>query len=147
MTVGRICTRDTDLVDADESVQVAAERMNARNVGTLIVLDQDSHPVGLITDRDVALRIVGKGRDPIQTLVGEIMTQFPYNASEETTIETALSKMRSGGFRRLPVVDAEGKLSGVISLDDILELLCSEFTEIGNLIRKESPKSLAHPQS
>ncbi|MCA9014153.1 MAG: CBS domain-containing protein [Planctomycetaceae bacterium] len=145
MTAGRICTRETDLVDADESVQVAAERMHARNVGTLIVLDQESHPIGMITDRDLALRIVAKGRDPIQTLVGEIMTRFPYNVNEETPIEMALSKMRAGGFRRLPVVDADGKLVGVLSLDDILELLCSEFTEIGNLIRKESPSSLAHP--
>ena len=143
MTVGRICTREVDLVDAHESVQIAAERMNARNVGTLIVLDQESHPIGMITDRDLALRVVAKGRDSIQTLVSEIMTQFPYNVTEETSIEIALSKMRAGGFRRLPVVDASGKLIGVVSLDDILELLCSEFTEIGNLIRKESPESLA----
>ncbi|MEQ8856586.1 CBS domain-containing protein [Gimesia sp.] len=143
MTAGRICTREVDLVDQNESVQVAAERMNSRNVGTLIVLDEESHPIGMLTDRDLALRVVGKGRDAIETTVWDIMTRFPCNISEETSIEAALTKMRSGGFRRLPVVDQEGKLIGVLTLDDILELLCEEFTEIRKLIHKESPASLA----
>ena len=143
MTAGRICTREVDLVDQNESVQVAAERMNSRNVGTLIVLDEESHPIGMLTDRDLALRVVGKGRDAIETTIADIMTRFPCSISEETSIEAALTKMRSGGFRRLPVVDQEGKLIGVLTLDDILELLCEEFTEIGKLIQKESPASLA----
>ena len=143
MTAGRICTREVDLVDQNESVQVAAERMNSRNVGTLIVLDEESHPIGMLTDRDLALRVVGKGRDAIETSVSDIMTRFPCSISEDTSIEAALTKMRSGGFRRLPVVDQEGKLLGVLTLDDILELLCEEFTEIGKLIQKESPASLA----
>ncbi|WP_417377741.1 CBS domain-containing protein [Gimesia sp.] len=143
MTVGRICSKDVDLIDANESVQVAADRMNSRNVGTLIVIDEESHPIGMITDRDLALRIVGKGLDSIKTLVSEVMTRFPENVCEETTIEIALSKMRSGGFRRLPVVDDEGKLIGVLTLDDILELLSTEFAEIGKLIKKESPANLA----
>lgn len=145
MTVGRICTREVDLVDADESVQTAAERMNSRNVGTLVVLDEESHPVGIITDRDLAIRVVGKGLDPIQTMVADIMTRFPYNVSEDTPIEMALSKMRAGGFRRLPVVDEAGKLIGVLTLDDILDLLCSEFSDIGKLLKKENPTSLAQP--
>ncbi|QDT86142.1 CBS domain-containing protein [Gimesia chilikensis] len=143
MTAGRICTREVDLVDQNESVQVAAERMNSRNVGTLIVLDEESHPIGMLTDRDLALRVVGKGRDAIETTIADIMTRFPCSISEDTSIEAALTKMRSGGFRRLPVVDQEGKLIGVLTLDDILELLCEEFTEIGKLIQKESPASLA----
>lgn len=143
MTAGRICTKEVDLVDASESVQIAAERMNSRNVGTLIVLDEESHPVGMITDRDLALRVVGKGRDAIETLVETVMTRFPYNVREETSIEAALTKMRAGGFRRLPVVDQSGKLAGVLTLDDILELLCTEFSEIGKIIRNESPTSLA----
>ncbi|MEQ9065738.1 MAG: CBS domain-containing protein, partial [Gimesia chilikensis] len=118
MTAGRICTREVDLVDQNESVQVAAERMNSRNVGTLIVLDEESHPIGMLTDRDLALRVVGKGRDAIETTIADIMTRFPCSISEDTSIEAALTKMRSGGFRRLPVVDREGKLLGVLTLDD-----------------------------
>lgn len=102
MTVGHICSREVDLIDADESVQVAADRMNSRNVGTLIVLDEESHPIGMITDRDLALRIVGKARDSIQTLVSEVMTRFPDNVNEETTIELALSKMRQADFADFP---------------------------------------------
>ena len=64
---------------------------------------------------------------------------------EEDPIETAIARMRAGSFRRMPVVDSDGALIGLISLDDILDLLSEEFTEIGRLIREEGPASLAKP--
>jgi CBS domain-containing protein len=145
MTVGRICVREVDLVDAGDSVQSAANRMNSRNVGTLVVIDSDSRPQGILTDRDLALRVVGKGLDPFKTPVQEVMSKAPESVHEDTPIETALSRMRAGPYRRLPVLDAEGRLAGLISLDDILDLLSEEFTEIGRLIRNEGPSVLAAP--
>ncbi len=143
MSVGRICVREVDLALRDEPVRVAAQRMNSRNVGSLVVLDQDDIPIGLITDRDLAIRIVGKGLDPTTVTVGEVMTKAPEAINEDTTIEMAIARMRSGPFRRLPVVDDEGKLVGLVSLDNILELLVEEFSDIGKLLQKESPEGLA----
>ncbi|MEX0937642.1 MAG: CBS domain-containing protein [Pirellulales bacterium] len=145
MTVGRICVRNVDLADATETVQAAAQRMHSRNVGTLLVVDSEQHPQGIITDRDLCIRVVGESREPVATTVGEVMTECPTCIGEETPIEAAITLMRSGPFRRLPVVDCNGELVGLVSLDDILDLLTEEFRDIGELLAGESPRSLAQP--
>jgi CBS domain-containing protein len=60
-TVGRICIREVHVANGDESVQSAAQRMEARRVGTLVVIDSDQKPIGLVTDRDLAVRVVAPG--------------------------------------------------------------------------------------
>lgn len=143
MTAGRICVRSVDLADAHESVQTAAQRMNSRNVGSLMVVDSDARPIGVITDRDLATRVVAKGLDANMTHVGDVMTKALEVASETMPIETLLSHMRAGPYRRLPVVDEYGKLVGMVTLDDVLDLLSEEFIEIGRLVRREAPAALA----
>ncbi len=144
MSAGRICIREVDVAEVNESVQTAAQRMNSRNVGTLVVLDKEKRPVGMLTDRDLAVRVLAKASDPIQTTVSEVMTQSLRTVSENTPIEDALRAMRLGRCRRLPVVDSTGKLVGLLSVDDIMDLLISEFRDIGVLLREETPHSLAN---
>lgn len=142
MTVGRICVRDVDLAEAGESVQAAALRMNTRKVGTLIVQGDVQQPVGILTDRDLAIRVVGRGLDPITTTVDQVMTRSPATVREDSPLEAAISLMRAGPYRRLPVVSDTGKLVGLLSLDDVVDLLASEMAEIGELIEQEGPGSL-----
>ena len=71
------------------------------------------------------------------------MTVEPKTISEDASIESALSLMRSGGIRRLPVVDKYGGLVGLLSLDDVLMLLAEEFTQIGQLLERETPPAIA----
>ena len=139
MSVGRICVREVYATDINESVQNAARRMRERNVGTLVVLNDDKEPIGMLTDRDLAINVLAQGEDPSCTKVGQIMIQCPETVDEETPIEEALHRMRSGSFRRLPVVNQVGRLVGLLTLDDILDLLCEEFREIGELIGKQGP--------
>jgi CBS domain-containing protein len=141
MSVARICVREIDLADATESVLEAARRMEERRVGTLVIVDDAGKPAGLLTDRDLALRVVAVGRDPRATPVGEVMTAQPKTVSEGTPIESALSLMRSGSFRRLPVVNDDGKLVGIVSLDDVLGLLAEEFELIGRLLERAAPRA------
>ncbi|MEW4531241.1 CBS domain-containing protein [Maioricimonas sp. JC845] len=143
MSIGRICIREVDVINPDESARVAASRMHSRKVGTLIVVDEAMVPVGLLTDRDLTTRVLAEGRDGNATPVRKVMSPAPSTVEENTSIEDALAIMRSGTFRRLPVVDGEGQLVGIVSLDDILELLAEEFSEIGWLLRQEEPGSLA----
>lgn len=143
MPVGTICVRNVDVARGDESVRAGAQRMQARNVGALIVVNAGHEPVGIVTDRDLAVRVLAEGLDPSQALIGDVMTRSPTCASSEETIEEALRIMRKGSFRRLPVVDRAGKLSGVVCLDDILDLLSQEFRDIGRLLAKEGPESMA----
>jgi len=127
----------------NESVAVAARRMHARNVGSLVVVDKERRPLGIVTDRDLVVRVLVEMRDAGETTVAEVMSRLPRTVEERTPIEEALGIMRSGPYRRIPVVDQEGHLAGILSLDDILDLLIEEFGEIGKLLRKESPQSLA----
>jgi len=143
MTVARICTRTVDTAELDETAQVAASRMNSRNVGTLVILDEDKSPVGIVTDRDLAMRVVGEGLDPNSTTIETVMTRSPERVTEHTPIENAISIMRRGPHRRLPVVDDQDQLIGILTLDDVIELLCEEFEEIGKLMRKESPNAVS----
>ena len=143
MSVGRICSREVDLAEPQESAHQAAGRMHSRMVGTLVVLDEENRPIGILTDRDLAVRVVAEGRSPTETTVEQVMTPDPHKLSEHAPIEEALGVMRAGRVRRLPVVDHEGALVGLLSLDDVLGLLAEEFRDIGQLLEEESPESLA----
>jgi CBS domain-containing protein len=140
MSVGRICLREIDLAEPGETVLEAARRMRARRVGTLVVVDDAGKPVGLLTDRDLTLRVVAAGGDPRALSVAEVMTANPKTVSESTPIESALALMRSGAFRRLPVVNEDGKLVGILSLDDARPP-AEEFALIGGLLAREAPRA------
>lgn len=142
MSIGRICVREVDTAIPDESAAVAAERMHQRAVGTLVVVNDAAQPVGIITDRDLVSRVLAKGRIPTETSVSEVMTPAPRTVSEQTSIESALSIMRSGRFRRIPVVGQDKTLVGLVSLDDILMLLAEEFVQIGRLLERETPRGV-----
>lgn len=142
MSAGRICIREVDVINPEESAQVAAARMHDRKVGTLVVIDEGRRPIGMVTDRDLTVRVLARGLDGSRVPVAEIMSAAPETVNEETSIEDALRLMRAGAFRRIPVIDSDGCLAGLLSLDDILDLLAEEFREIGRLIQAEQPASL-----
>jgi CBS domain-containing protein len=143
MSVGKICQREVDFADPGEPVRAAAERMRARGVGCLVVLDPERRPNGILTDRDLVLRVIAEGRDPEATRVLDVMTQPVRVAAEESPIDDCLRLMRSGGFRRVPVVDRAGRLAGLVTLDDVLGLLAEEFEQVGALLSRESPRRAA----
>lgn len=143
MTVGRISIRSVDLAETNETVWQAAERMHQRTVGLLIVVDQEQRPVGVLTDRDIVERVVAQGRDAGMTTIGQVMTVAPTTVEESASIESALALMRAHAVRRLPVVDSQGQLVAVISLDDVLVLLAEEFAEVGRLLEKQTPAAAA----
>lgn len=139
MSVGRICTRIVETAAADESVRVASNRMKVERVGTLVVLDRDGRPEGIVTDRDIALRVVGERRDPDTTPLSTIMSSPVDAINEDTTIDWALHRMADRGVRRLVVVDDEGMMSGLLSMDDVLALLIEEAQDVGSLLRQQLP--------
>lgn len=148
MSAGRICVREVNVVQPTETAQDAARRMRDRKAGTLVVLNQAQEPVGIVSDRDLAVKVVADARDSSQTPVSEVMTPLPRTVQEDAPIETVLSLMRSGSFRRVPVVDKTRRLVGLLSLDDILELLSEEFQQIGELLEEERPDRVtSQPQT
>lgn len=137
MSIGRICVRDVYLAEAEESTYVAAQRMREHNVGTLVVLDKDKKPLGIVTDRDLAMKVIAEGKDPDKVKVSQVMTIDPRSLREDTPIEEGLRMMRRGQCRRLPVVDDKGALQGIVSIDDILELLAEEMSQIAKIIESQ----------
>lgn len=146
MTVASICCRNIDVAKAFESVQAAAARMHDRNVGTLVVVNDMETPIGIVTDRDIVVRVVGVGRDPSQTSVQDVMSTSLVSVTESCAIETALQTMRIGPYRRLLVMaEDDNRLVGIVSVDDVLAHLAEEFCHIGDLLYCESPESLDTP--
>lgn len=143
MTVSQIRQREVDTAEPNETVRIAAQRMAARCVGTLLVVDRQSRPIGILTDRDVAVRVVAESRDPAATLVSDVMTPDPKTVHEKASVEEALSLMRAHAIRRLAVVNHNGKLTGIVSLDDVFALLADELRQVGGVLKSVSPVELA----
>ncbi len=139
MSIARICIRDVESVGPEEVVVEVARRMRDRRLGTVVVVDEERRPMGIVSDRDVTVRLVAEGRDPARTPIREIMTTMPTMVTRDASIEASLGCMRMGRMRRLPVVDGLGKLIGIVTLDDALRLLAEELSQVESLLEEERP--------
>ena len=139
MSAGTLCTRLVVYAAPGESVRDGARRMLKNNVGTLVVVDPERWPVGILTDRDIVTRVVAAGLDCEALTIGEIMSWPIRTVAESTPIQEALEIMRRLAVRRLVVTSDDGSLAGLLSLDDIIELLAEEAAAIASLLRKEEP--------
>ena len=122
MKVSDVMTRNVHYIGADDTIQAAAEKMTAQGVGDLPVVI-DGEAVGMVTDRDIVLRIVAPGLDPGRTRVFEAMTKGVVVCKEDDDLEIAGRMMGSRKLRRLPVINRSGELSGIVSLGDLAETL------------------------
>jgi CBS domain-containing protein len=139
MAVRDYCRRDPVTVTPDQSVREAAQRMQAHGVGMLVVVDAEGRPVGALTDRDVTIRLVRRGRDADTTPVEAVMNSEVSVVSEAASLEVALRRMRADAVRRMPVVDGEGRLVGIVTLDDALQLISSEIAGVAEVVRAQFP--------
>ena len=136
MRIGEICTVQTIYCTRDETVQGAALLMRKHHVGDLVVVDQpdgEHIPVGIITDRDIVVSVIALGLDPSSLLVGDIMSDDLLTISEEDDVYETIERMRFRGIRRVPVVNKDGGLSGIVSVDDLLEFLAEEMGELSRI--------------
>jgi CBS domain-containing protein len=140
MAVGEICNRDVVIAEKALSVVDAAQLMRTHHVGDLVVVEEKAgrrHPVGIVTDRDIVVEVVAAGVDPDALTVGDIMGPEVATVHESEGLFEALRYMRDKGVRRMPVVDHEGVLVGILTLDDLLSLLAEELTELAKLVSHE----------
>jgi CBS domain-containing protein len=113
-----LMTVDVAVVRPDDTVARAASEMRERNLGFLPVCTSDGQVVGVLTDRDLALRMLAEGRSP-QTRVADVMSRDPVICPADAELELADGLMRAHRKRRLPCVDDQGRLAGVLSLADV----------------------------
>lgn len=118
-----------------ESLLAVARLMEQHIVGA-VVLVENHRPVGMVTDRDLALEVVARGVS-VQTPVVQIMSTPPKTVAAEAGVFDTTRAMMEAGVRRLPVVDADGYLVGLVALDDLLRILSCELTHLVEGIRLE----------
>lgn len=137
MNIGDICTRAVVSIGVDEPVRQAAELMRNHHVGSLVVTesaDGGLTPVGMLTDRDIAVGVVAKVVDPETVTVGDIMSTGALIAEEVDDIGEILEDMRKEGVRRVPVVDQGGILIGIFSLDDFLQIMALHMDLVAGIV-------------
>lgn len=135
--IGEICTKPALTVAPDTTAQEAAHRMATRNVGALVVVDAERRPRGVVTDRDITVRVVAAGKDPAVVRVAQLVRRRPVVIGEDAGVFDAVRLLSRRGVRRLPVVDAAGRLVGIIALDDLLILLGSEMGHVASALASE----------
>jgi len=140
VAIGEICNREVVFARANESVLSAALLMREHHVGSLVVIEESAGrrvPIGILTDRDIAVGIVALGLDPEATLVGAVMSPEVVVEREDAGVAETVALMRQKGLRRLPVVDRAGGLVGLIAADDLLELLAEEMSGLAAIVARE----------
>jgi len=118
MRVSQVMTRNAECIKPDASVQEAAKRMKSLDVGALPVCDND-RLVGVITDRDIAVRSAAEGRDPKADRVQATMTPELVYCYEDEDAADAARRMQEKQVRRLPVLNRDKRLVGIVSLGDL----------------------------
>jgi CBS domain-containing protein len=116
--IADIMTRDVELIQRDDTIQHAAQRMRALDVGSLPVADGKAL-AGMVTDRDIAVRGVADGMIPQEALVSDVMTEDVRWCSEDDSVEAVLQEMGQQQVRRLPVLDAARRIVGIVALGDL----------------------------
>jgi len=142
MIVGQLCQRKTVTVSPKDELVAAARLMRERHVGYLVVVEEDPatevlRPIGVLTDRDIVIAVIAKEAELKALRAGDVMNPQPVVIEESQSIEAALQQMRRAGVRRLPVIGRRGELSGVLSLDDVLDYLAGQVQNVAGAIRNE----------
>ncbi|TQV81112.1 CBS domain-containing protein [Exilibacterium tricleocarpae] len=141
MNVGAYCSRTVVYVYGQETPLEAARIMREQHVGDVVIIEDhvDQHgekkvPIGIVTDRDIAIEIVAEEVDPTEVSVLDVCRKNLVVVSENDDLSECISLLKREGVRRAPVVDEEGFLVGIIAVDDILEILAEQLSDLADLV-------------
>ncbi|WEL18495.1 CBS domain [Halorhabdus sp. SVX81] len=137
MPVTDLARSDVVTAQPETPVTELAGRMDAEDVGSVVITDDDT-PVGIVTDRDLAIRVLGKQRDRTETTAADVMTEDLETIEADAGFYEATNLMSESGVRRLPVIDG-AELSGIITADDLTELIADEEQQLASTIRAQRP--------
>lgn len=140
MNIGEICNRTTVFAFKSMSVSDAARLMLEQHVGSLVVVEETDKGraiVGMLTDRDIVVAVVARDSTPQIMRVEDIMSGNLATCRTEDSITDVLSLMRRHGVRRIPVKDAQDLLVGIVTLDDLLEIVAEELQHFVHIVENE----------
>lgn len=146
-TIASICNRAVAFTTREATIAAAAKLMRHGHVGSLVVVEQMNGgkriPVGMVTDRDMIVEVIATGLDPATITVGDIMAREIVVGRESDSVLETLEIMRFKGVRRLPTVDGDGQLVGIVTVDDLLEILAEELNELAKIVAREQSNESA----
>jgi CBS domain-containing protein len=140
MTIGTICNREVITAQRDATVLHAAMLMRQYHVGDVVVIENRKSktvPIGIVTDRDIVVELIATELDCKVITVGDLVISKLTVIKDSAGVFEAIQLMASKGIRRLPVVDDDGGLVGIITLDDLLLLLSKELAALTKLVTRE----------
>lgn len=138
MPIEDLARSDTVTAAPDTPVADLAATMNEENVGSVVITNDES-PVGIVTDRDLAVRVLGEGRAPSDQTAEDVMTEDLHTVDTAAGFYEATNLMADHGIRRLPVSEGD-TLVGIITADDVAELLADEHQQLGDILRAQRPE-------
>lgn len=138
MAISDLARREVVTVGPEAAVPDVAELMEDESVGSVVVVEGDE-PVGMVTDRDLAIEVVSHGRDPTGLVAADVMTADPFTVRLSDGIYDVLERTSEEGVRRIPVVDDDGRLAGIVTLDDVIVLLTGELEFVSAVVQAGSP--------
>ena len=137
MQVADICNRDVVTLASDASLREAARVMRERHVGDVVIVDAPDPgqtPLGILTDRDIVVEVLARDVDLDSVAIGDTMSFELLSIGEDQSIDDAIELMRGKAVRRAPVVDGNGALAGVVSVDDLIGLVARNLAQIYALL-------------
>ena len=138
MRIADICSERVICISPDATVQQAAALMHDQDVGALIIVpDGKREPIGIVTDRDVVLRVVATGKDPRATRIAEAMSLSLATCRNNHELLDVLDLMRTRGIRRVPVVDAQTAIIGIVTTDDVIGALSEHVLTLARSVLSE----------
>lgn len=143
MGVGEFCNREVVIASGDESVQAGARLMREHHVGDLVLVEDKGPrrvPAGIVTDRDLVVEVMAAGVAPEELKLADVVTGPFFMVHEEDNLFDALEMMRGHGVRRVPVVDGDGGLAGIITADDVIGLLAEMLDDLASLVEREGAR-------
>ncbi|WP_246984587.1 CBS domain-containing protein [Halorientalis marina] len=138
MTVSKLLIEGIETAGPSATAEALAMRLAEVGIGS-IVIEEEMRPVGIVTDRDIAVRVAARDRPADEVTAAEIMTEDPVTVRDDAGLFAVTETMREHGVRRMPVVNDEGTLVGIITLDDVMQLLATELDNLAAVIEAESP--------
>ena len=143
MFLKELCTPDAVSCGPDNSVLYAARLMRQQHVGDVVIVEDAEagrSPIGMVTDRDIVVEVLGKELDPARVTLRQIMRTPVVIASMSEDVAEALERMKFHGVRRIPVVDESSTLVGILCLDDLLKRLAAEAATLAEVINREQDR-------
>lgn len=139
-----IMTANPKCHEANATVSLIAKTMRDNNIGPVPIVDgrETMRLVGMITDRDITVKVIAEDKDPLTTKVADVMTSHPNTCKKTDDVQTALTLMEDCQIRRVPVVDDKGRLVGIIAQADVARMLddSQKVAEVVQAVSRDTPE-------